>query len=45
MNMKAEALAGLKDAAADHNVARALAEVRGATSTLSLTERLSALRR
>jgi chromosome segregation ATPase len=45
MNMKAQALTGLKDAAADHNVAAALGEVRGTTSSLSLTERLSALRR
>jgi chromosome segregation ATPase len=45
MNMKAQALSSLKDAAADQNVAAALAEVRGATSTLSLSERLSALRR
>ena len=45
MNMKAQALTSLKDAAADHNVATALAEVRGTTSSLSLSDRLSALRR
>jgi chromosome segregation ATPase len=45
MNMKAQALSSLKDAAADQNVAAALAEVRGTTSNLSLSERLSALRR
>ena len=43
--MKAQALTGLKDAAADQNVAAALAEVRGTTSALSLSDRLSALRR
>jgi DNA-directed RNA polymerase subunit K/omega len=45
MNMKAQALTDLKDAAADNNVAAALGEVRGTTSSLSLTERLTSLRR
>jgi chromosome segregation ATPase len=45
MNMKAQALSHLKEATDDRNVAAALAEVRGAPSTLSFSERLSALRR
>ncbi len=45
MNMKAQALSHLKEATADQNVAAALAEVRGTTSTKSLSDRLSALRR
>jgi chromosome segregation ATPase len=45
MNMKAQALSHLKEAAADQNVAAALAEVRGAAPTKSLSDRLSALRR
>jgi chromosome segregation ATPase len=45
MDMKAQALTGLKDASADQNVAAALAEVGGTTSTLRLSDRLSALRR
>jgi chromosome segregation ATPase len=44
MNMKAQALSHLKEATADQNVATALAEVRG-TASMSLTDRLSALRR
>jgi chromosome segregation ATPase len=44
MNMKAQALGHLKEATADQNVAAALAEVRG-TASMSLTDRLSALRR
>jgi chromosome segregation ATPase len=45
MDMKAKALTGAKDAAADQNIAAALAEVRGTTTTQSMTERLAALRR
>jgi chromosome segregation ATPase len=45
MNMKAQALSHLKEAADDQNVAAALAEVRGTAPSKSLTERLSALRR